>query len=291
MRALHVLRRFVFAAALVASACSPTRSAEQATGPARMLGEWGPLFQGIEQVEIAASQPRLMRGYALRVDLQAPGIEFLTTPSNGSRPADTDSLKTSSFLAKHHCQAAINGAPFSPVVATEGQPLSVNGLQVSCGEVVSQRTDRPALLLTKDNRATIASPPFQLEGIWNAVGGFGIVLKDGKVLGADKPVHPRTASGVSKDGRYLYLLAIDGRQPGYSIGASTAEVGEWLKLLGAWDGLNHDGGGTTTMVVEGADGKPRVLNRPIQSGVPGRERPSASHLGVKAQPIKPKEQP
>ncbi len=223
-----------------------------------------------------------MRGYALRVDLQAPGIEFLATPSNGDRLGETDSLKTSSFLAKHHCQAAINGAPFSPVVATEGQPLSVNGLQVSCGEVVSQPTNRPALLITKDNRATIASPPFQLDGVWNAVGGFGIVLKDGKVLGADKPVHPRTASGVSKDGRYLYLLAIDGRQPGHSDGASTAEVGEWLKMLGAWDGINHDGGGTTTMVVEGADGKPKLLNRPIQANIPGRERPSASHLGVKA---------
>jgi hypothetical protein len=255
----------------------------------RMLGEWRPLFQGIEHAELRASQPRTMAGHALRIDLKAQGIEFLTTPANGGRPGETDGLKTSSFLAKHKCQAAINGAPFSPVVGTEGQSLHVNGLQVSCGEVVSQSTNRPALLITKDNKATIASPPFQLEGVWNAVGGFGIVLKEGKVLGADKPVHPRTASGVSKDGRYLYLLAIDGRQPDYSIGASTAEVGEWLRLLGAWDGINHDGGGTTTMVVEGPDGKAKVLNRPIQSGVPGRERPSASHLGVKARKLSPKE--
>ncbi len=121
------------------------------------------------------------------------------------------------------------------------------------------------------------------------MGGFGLVLKAGQLLGNDKPLHPRTAAGVSRDGRYLYLLVIDGRQQGTSEGASTAEVGEWLKLLGAWDGINLDGGGTTTMVVQGADGKPRVLNRPVHLNIPGLERPSASHLGVKAEPLKPKE--
>ncbi|MBM4037172.1 MAG: phosphodiester glycosidase family protein [Planctomycetes bacterium] len=285
------LRRFALVAALLVSACSPSSSEEQAPGPVRMLGKWRPLFQGIEHVELRATQPRPMRGHALRVDLQAPGIEFLATPSNGDRPAETDGLKTSSFLAKHKCQAAINAAPFSPVVNAEGAAHDIEGLQVSRGEKVSEPTQYPALLITKDNKAAVASPPFELERAWNAVAGFGLVLKAGQVLGSDKPFHPRTAAGVSRDGRYLYLLVIDGRQQGFSEGASTAEVGEWLKLLGAWDGLNLDGGGTTTMATEGADGKPRVLNRPIHAGIPGTERPSASHLGIRAKPLKPKEQP
>lgn len=291
MNTRHTLKRLFAIAALVAVACSRSSSEEQIQGPVRMLGEWRPLFQGIEHVELRASVPRPMRGHALRIGLQRPGIEFLATPSNGDRPGETDGLKTSTFLAKNKCQAAINAAPFAPIHGEEGQPQDVQGLMISRGELVSPPTNYPALLITKDNQATIASPPFQLRGVCNAVAGFGLVLRGGRVLGNDKPLHPRTAAGVSKDGRYLYLLVVDGRQPGHSEGASTSEVGEWLKLLGAWDGLNLDGGGTTAMAVEGPGGRPKVLNRPVHAGVPGTERVSASHLGVQARPLISKERP
>jgi hypothetical protein len=283
---MRVLRKPIRLALVTTLIACSGGAGEQNAGQVRMLGDWRPLFQGIEQAELRASQPRPMAGHALRIDLKAPGVELLATPSNGDRPGETDGLKTSSFLAKHKCQAAINAAPFSPIHAEEGKPQDVRGLQVSRGERVSEPTNYPALLITKDNQAAIAAPPFQLDRVFNAVGGFGIVLKGGQVLGSDKPLHPRTAAGVSQDGRYLYLLVIDGRQPGYSDGASTAEVGEWLKLLGAWDGLNLDGGGTATMAIEGPDGKPRLLNRPMHAGIPGCERVSASHLGVKASPLR-----
>jgi hypothetical protein len=59
----------------------------------------------------------------------------------------------------------------------------------------------------------------------------------------------------------------------------------WLKVMGADSGINLDGGGTTTMVVAGKDGKPVVLNRPVHAGIPGMERPSGSHLGVRARAL------
>jgi N-methylhydantoinase A/oxoprolinase/acetone carboxylase beta subunit len=61
----------------------------------------------------------------------------------------------------------------------------------------------------------------------------------------------------------------------------------WLKRLGADDAINLDGGGTTTMVVAGKDGKVEVVNRPIHLGIPGRERPSGSHLGIRVKPTGP----
>ncbi len=115
--------------------------------------------------------------------------------------------------------------------------------------------------------------------------GFSIVLRDGVVTGTEKPLHPRTAAAVSEDGRYLYLLVVDGRQEGYSEGASTREIGAMLKELGGWQGVNLDGGGTSTMVIDGRDGKAKVVNRPIHGGIPGRERVSASHLGIRARPL------
>jgi exopolysaccharide biosynthesis protein len=41
-----------------------------------------------------------------------------------------------------------------------------------------------------------------------------------------------------------------------------------------------DGGGSSTLVVEGEDGSPRILNTPIDNYIPGRERPVGNHLGI-----------
>lgn len=68
--------------------------------------------------------------------------------------------------------------------------------------------------------------------------------------------HPRTAVGARHDGVLLFLVA-DGRAPGRSHGASLPELQEILLELGAVDAVNLDGGGSTTLVVEG-----RVINHP-----------------------------
>jgi exopolysaccharide biosynthesis protein len=88
--------------------------------------------------------------------------------------------------------------------------------------------------------------------------------------------------GVSRNGRYLILMAIDGRQPGYSKSARTGETAEWMRMLGAYNALKLDGGGSTALVIEGPDGSPIVLNRPC-GPPPGMERRVANHLGVFAQ--------
>jgi exopolysaccharide biosynthesis protein len=63
-------------------------------------------------------------------------------------------------------------------------------------------------------------------------------------------------AGVTADGRIL-LVAVDGRQPGYSFGASFEESARILQALGAVDGVNLDGGGSTTLTIG-----PQLVNRP-----------------------------
>ena len=66
------------------------------------------------------------------------------------------------------------------------------------------------------------------------------------------------------------------------MGASLEEVGKWLKSFGAWEGLNLDGGGSTTMVVRGENGKAKVMNVPIgNANIPGYLRHNANHIGVR----------
>lgn len=68
--------------------------------------------------------------------------------------------------------------------------------------------------------------------------------------------HPRTAVAKLKDGRFL-MITVDGRQPGVSVGMSLQELAEYLLSLGAVDAMNLDGGGSTTMFLNG-----KVVNTP-----------------------------
>ncbi|MFJ5777091.1 phosphodiester glycosidase family protein [Streptomyces sp. NPDC093094] len=62
---------------------------------------------------------------------------------------------------------------------------------------------------------------------------------------------PRTAAGVTKDGR-IVLLTVDGRRLGHSAGLTVPETAMVMRSLGAVDAVNLDGGGSTTMVVKNA---------------------------------------
>ena len=250
----------------------------------RFSKKWDPVFRGIEYAELTATVPRTMVGYALRIDLRDPAVSFLVTPSNGEKPGETDGLKTSTFLTKYKCRAAINTAPYDIVHEQEGKPVDVVSLNISRGELISAETGwYGGLMLTRDNKVRISWPPLDTNGVFHAVAGFQIVLKDGENIGVDKAIHPRTAVGVSKDGNTFYWLVIDGRQPEYSEGATTRDVGIWLAFLGAGEGLNLDGGGSTTMVLQRPDGSASIVNRPIHNGIPGAERVNGSHLGVYAE--------
>ena len=58
--------------------------------------------------------------------------------------------------------------------------------------------------------------------------------------------HPRSAIALTKEEEIL-LLAVDGRFPGKAIGMSLPELAHLLKMLGAREALNLDGGGSTTL--------------------------------------------
>ncbi len=124
------------------------------------------------------------------------------------------------------------------------------------------------------------------EMVTHALGGDRFIVQDGMVrvsavfgrtIGpAADFVHPRTAVGLRADGS-LVMATVDGRQPGYSIGASVYEMGELMRSMGAVTAINLDGGGSTTMVVRPpGDQTLRVANRPAD----GDERPVTNELVV-----------
>jgi exopolysaccharide biosynthesis protein len=73
-------------------------------------------------------------------------------------------------------------------------------------------------------------------------------------------MHPRSAVGVTKDGKVL-IVAVDGRQT-FSRGISLPDLADVMKSLGAVDALNLDGGGSTCLSVMGM-----VINSPSDGQV------------------------
>ncbi len=67
--------------------------------------------------------------------------------------------------------------------------------------------------------------------------------------------HPRTAVAKLKDGKFL-MITVDGRTES-SGGIGLQDLAEYLLSLGATDAMNLDGGGSTTMFVDG-----KVVNHP-----------------------------
>ncbi|MCP4640801.1 MAG: hypothetical protein GY851_10225 [bacterium] len=248
---------------------------------ATFVPKWAPLFDGIDVTTVRKEAPEPLRLYALRVDLDDPDIEFFVTPSNGDRPLDTDAQIASGFLTEHGCQVAVNASPFSPVNDEPGSPRDVVGLSASDGDVYSPPHDSfGVFFVDAENNATVTAPPIDTGLVWNGVGGFGMLIVDGVIVAGDGDRHPRTAVGTSEDGRYLYFLIIDGRQPHVSVGSSLKETAEWMARVGAHRALNLDGGGSTALVIEGPRGLPKILNRPIHNNMPGRQRLNGNHLGI-----------
>jgi exopolysaccharide biosynthesis protein len=67
--------------------------------------------------------------------------------------------------------------------------------------------------------------------------------------------HPRTAVGIKENGEWIFVV-VDGRFNGLLGGMTIRELAELMKELGCVHALNLDGGGSSTMVLEGT-----VINR------------------------------
>jgi hypothetical protein len=249
---------------------------------------WRPLAQsdGIAYFAGTVRKPRL-RFSAVKVNLAEPALHIVINDETWGA-AVIPSVKVSSFVAQYDCLVGINTAPFHPVSAREGEKRTVVGLSIANGtQIAPPQSPYDALVFYASGKAAIVNQAeyaaLDAALIANAAGGFFTVLRDGAVTENARhgqARHPRSAAGLSEDGSTLYLVVIDGRQRG-SIGATEAELARILSSLGATDGLNFDGGGSTALAVRAADGRVRVMNTPIHNHIPGWERAVASCLGIR----------
>ena len=113
------------------------------------------------------------------------------------------------------------------------------------GNLIAGNYDKTQLSDMKAMEGITFGPPLIVDGkkmITDGDGGWG--------------VGPRTAIGQRKDGTVLFVV-IDGRQPGYSLGATLRDVQDVLYEKGAYIAANLDGGSSSTLYLNG-----KVVNKP-----------------------------
>jgi GH25 family lysozyme M1 (1,4-beta-N-acetylmuramidase)/uncharacterized protein YraI len=246
------------------------------------------LFKGVSYLQKDLATPRKNRMHVIAIDLTTVGLQFLVTPSK--IPSGILCTRTTSkFLEEFGVNVAINGDGYSYLDASVnpistcpsgGDPVKANGFAASRGTIYSPtKTVQPIVYISSSNQVTINSAP---STVFNAVAGDRVVVQAGvtvKNLAAQTP-SPRTAIGLNKNNRWLIFMVVDGRQPGLSEGVTFPELAELLISYGVYTGVNMDGGGSSTMIIKGIDGKARLLNSPIDQNIPGKERAVANHLGL-----------
>ncbi len=167
-------------------------------------------------------------------------------------------MQLPNLIKKNNGLAGINASGFSYNASYEYTPV---GVVIIDGEIVCDNgdtgwgggiigfTNDDKLVLTKASakeaidmgiRDAVSFGPFLIvngePATFKGNGGYGIA--------------PRSAIGQRKDGIVL-LLVIDGRRPGHSLGVDMAELTNILLDYGAYNASNLDGGGSSSMVVDG----------------------------------------
>jgi hypothetical protein len=134
--------------------------------------------------------------------------------------------------------------------------------------------------------------PNDWASVTDAISGGPSLVKEGRpIFNAGEALtpaqlrgrNPRTAVGQRADGG-IVMVAVDGRQRGWSVGITNWDLAQTLVRYGCVTGFALDSGGSTTLAFEG-----KVLNRPSdRSGErPVGEALVIAYTGVYAPPTAP----
>ena len=145
-------------------------------------------------------------------------------------------------------------------------PLSQETVVLALSSQLAARLPRiePRQLL----QISTATAP-DLSGVKTALGGGPTLVRNGRAMPwkIPPPRHPRSAIGWNDQS--LFLVEVDGRQAGLSVGMSFPELADYMVKIGCTEAMNLDGGGSSTLWVLG-----QVMNSPCY----GHERNMANSL-------------
>ena len=249
------------------------------SGAAHATDTWTTVRSGVDLLHRVESGTQDI--YAARVDLTVPNVGLhASSDSEGSERG----VSTETFAASADVLDAINGdwsdgsTPVGLAIGDgwhwhnhiEDDTLGGTWGYFACTATKDCTIDAELPL----NQAWwFGSPTLSPYRYFQAIGANGqLMLVDGVAQSGcwDSVDNPRSAVCLEADGSTLWLIVVDGRSSSAD-GMTCDETRALMLDLGCYQGAMLDGGGSSTLVVEGS-----VVNNPSD----GSPRTVSNHLGI-----------
>jgi len=203
------------------------------------------LYEGVTYRRIVHLLPRPMIVHVIVIDRKTSDVEFFVTPPDSRDDLPLNARTTSQFLDEFGLQIAVNGDGFTPwwshspvdYYPHEGDPVIPLGFSASNGDVYTEGMDdsvgvEPTIYITRGHYPSFNRKPSK---VYTAISGDRMIVERGEISSGldDTERDPRTAIGINRNGRYLYLVVVDGRQPFYSNGATFLELAKIRRWMAA----------------------------------------------------------
>jgi len=264
-------RAAALAAALLLAACALVE-------PTPASGElpWQQRTPGLAYLAFSPLKDSVV--HVLRVDLRSPGIEVAVSPPAergrpmSEMPSAIGSLAgvNASFFRSDFVPLGwtfSKGEAWQPRLETETGPFLACDSQPHCELHLHSPFAEPDAAKWRN---VVAGRPWLVDE-----GRVRTPADDAQCEHLCAKTHPRTAVGIDAAGRYLYIVAAEGRRPPV-LGLTLTQLSAVMLQLGARNALNLDGGGSTTMWLQGRSVAARPFNEPAM-------RPVANALLIRQQ--------
>lgn len=170
--------------------------------------------------------------------------------------------KLSEIVKKHNAIGGINAGGFEDPDGNGSGHILNDAVIMNKKLLYGNKTSRYSLIgLSKEGKLILGKYNYQEAmdaGIESAIefGPYIIVNGNNQIKNSNSGgLHPRMAIGQKQDGTIIFV-AIDGRQPGYSIGTNLLELQNIFERYDAYNAANLDGGSSATMYHNG-----KVVNK------------------------------
>ena len=210
-----------------------------------------------------------LRYHCVKINLASKNLSIVTYPQskndfsykNGNRTDFFTGMTGESFSKKFNSIVSVNTSPFKgrtnmSKLTSLTSTRKILGIHVSNKELLSNPVEKYSALIFKKN-----AEGFDGEILINqtnedfsqydfAFGGFFTILKDSKKLPFTRQTNDsRTAIGLSKNGKILFILVVEGEKQKKSIGLSFQECADIMLELGADSAMQMDGGSSSMLCI------------------------------------------
>ncbi len=230
-----------------------TTSAESTPG----TGESTPGTDGSASTETVTREETVTRSiYTVNKARSASGIFLYTNDFNAKGTTGNTEAGVDVVLVPESSEGTADlRIGQSLTMTVESITQKTGATEVPAGKIVLSVNNKAAAdnikALTDLTPGTTVTISVRAAGGWESAkyvtSGYKKLIENGQVVsGLDTTGAPRTAIGMKADGSVVFYT-IDGRQKGYSVGASESLLAQRLQQLGCTTAICLDGGGSTTL--------------------------------------------